>query len=854
MYHPAHVVSIEASIAVKSHPSVKRDLVPAWQVPPRPQTVGLIAAAIKDSRFVCVEGPHGVGKTNHSVAAVESVSARLAVAVVGPTSEASPRKLIDQLRGAHGTDTIIVVDKPDRLDAAVMKLLAEVVLEGDATLVVETTGFADLPDGLRDLARQVRRTTVPVSTLTQSEFHVELVRYLGGPIPTDTSQFFWRATGGNQELAALAVTALRQRGDLALGKYAWAWTGPLEAPLAVKNHVERQMDALTATQQFFVERVALVGSVPQVQASDLIDDDSLEFLGRAGFVTTQVRNDGVAVVQAAAPLFAWVVDRATPPGRRKDVFSAVPVPERHREDAQAIINWTLNAMREGQDLTTDQIELANESAFTTLSFALIERFVDLVVPVNKPADDVIQRAMALSLEDRSTYVLTILQRALAYFFLDMYGRAKSDLKIGRAIVDQNPVELLPMLYQILMLEALVRRVTGDQEGLDAVYRSEIERAQSLGLDQLVVHCELQMLRQYGRDLMSRPPLEESLEVLTKQLDREAHAVALVPPVAFRLAASGRFRDSYDLFNEALARRELRITNLPESDHALTYAALVVKRAQTYLMRGDVEAGLALLKEPIAATIVDPGISQVMTGFGQIALGEWEPALDSLRAALQRFEERDHNRSAKVALAGYVQVLAHLGQAPEALAALKEYREMSFHDNAVIESDLEYRVLAAEYALGLPELVEHLDEFIARCTFAREWFGVLRGAHLGVVATGQPRYLELVVESARYVDDDVAQPFVADAEAVVAGDSASMIGSRAALMELGVWIPAAQAPLVLSKRQREISELVMAGLTNREIAERLHLSVRTVESHVAAVLMKAGASDRRHLARKLASLL
>lgn len=56
---------------------------------------------------------------------------------------------------------------------------------------------------------------------------------------------------------------------------------------------------------------------------------------------------------------------------------------------------------------------------------------------------------------------------------------------------------------------------------------------------------------------------------------------------------------------------------------------------------------------------------------------------------------------------------------------------------------------------------------------------------------------------------------------------------------------------LTVREREVAALAAAGLTNRQIADRLDLSVRTVENHVSNVLRKLGVPARADLARVLA---
>jgi non-specific serine/threonine protein kinase len=52
---------------------------------------------------------------------------------------------------------------------------------------------------------------------------------------------------------------------------------------------------------------------------------------------------------------------------------------------------------------------------------------------------------------------------------------------------------------------------------------------------------------------------------------------------------------------------------------------------------------------------------------------------------------------------------------------------------------------------------------------------------------------------------------------------------------------------LTAREAEVARLVADGLSNRAIGARLHLSVRTVESHVRHVLTKTGLANRTQLA-------
>jgi DNA-binding NarL/FixJ family response regulator len=75
----------------------------------------------------------------------------------------------------------------------------------------------------------------------------------------------------------------------------------------------------------------------------------------------------------------------------------------------------------------------------------------------------------------------------------------------------------------------------------------------------------------------------------------------------------------------------------------------------------------------------------------------------------------------------------------------------------------------------------------------------------------------------------------------------------ALKTRGSTVPAA-APAGVTDREAEVLALVGVGLSNPEIAARLHLGVTTVKTHVASLMAKTGCANRVQLAVYAASEL
>jgi DNA-binding CsgD family transcriptional regulator len=107
------------------------------------------------------------------------------------------------------------------------------------------------------------------------------------------------------------------------------------------------------------------------------------------------------------------------------------------------------------------------------------------------------------------------------------------------------------------------------------------------------------------------------------------------------------------------------------------------------------------------------------------------------------------------------------------------------------------------------------------------------------------------------DEEALAEALAIARRLGAGPLATHVAGR--LRGLGLRVPQPPRettrtnPAGLTARQLEVVALLAEGLTNAEIAERLVVSPRTAEHHVAAVLTKLGATTRREAARRASEL-
>jgi DNA-binding CsgD family transcriptional regulator/energy-coupling factor transporter ATP-binding protein EcfA2 len=168
-------------------------------------------------------------------------------------------------------------------------------------------------------------------------------------------------------------------------------------------------------------------------------------------------------------------------------------------------------------------------------------------------------------------------------------------------------------------------------------------------------------------------------------------------------------------------------------------------------------------------------------------------------------------------------------------------------HAPLQAELSYWLTKAGHAVP-PPASEH--------PYALQAAGRWREAAAAWQAAGCPYEHAAALAESPNPQDRLAA--LAQLDALGAAPLARLV--RAGLRRLGIaHVPRGpvdatrQNPAGLTERQVQVLGLLSQGCTNAEIADRLVISTRTVDSHVAAVLAKLGVATRRAAAARAADL-
>lgn len=428
----------------------------------------------------------------------------------------------------------------------------------------------------------------------------------------------------------------------------------------------------------------------------------------------------------------------------------------------------------------------------------------------------------------------------------------------------------------LYLLGLARSFTGDTAGAVPVLEESLALAESTDdrwsmAGVLSTRGRLAMFR--GDPAVARPSFEAALQVAQKSGDKQNQANALIG-LGWVALAHGDYRPGEEHLSEALEiSRDLadpfglavalsflgdlaRSRGNPAGARLLLEEGLTLGRAvgspiptaNSLASLGRVEQGEgnAVAARPLfdeALSVAGDAGLRVGTAASLDGLGEAARLLGDAKSAFQHFQEalRAAQESGNKAAAAHS--LYQLGR----LARLDGDHERG--------GSLHHEALVAQHELGdVRGVVESLEALAGLAIETGRWSraGRLLGAAQSLRdANG---YARSPLEQRDY-DADVARvrDALSDEETTVAWADGAMLSLDEAVAYASRGRGERQRPPTgwasLTPAERDVVRLVADGLTNAEIGERLFISRRTVQAHLAHVFPKVGVASRRELARE-----
>jgi DNA-binding CsgD family transcriptional regulator len=297
--------------------------------------------------------------------------------------------------------------------------------------------------------------------------------------------------------------------------------------------------------------------------------------------------------------------------------------------------------------------------------------------------------------------------------------------------------------------------------------------------------------------------------------------------------------------EAHARRSLELADLYALAGAvpISMACLIAVLIESGRLR-DGEAALSKLglAEETESPFLHFGFLVGARGHLRVAQGRFDAGLADLRACGARLEAHGIRTPAHVPWRSHMAVaLVALGRREEAIGASDE-------DVAVARVQGAPRALA--HTLRVAGSLRRGDQEIAllreSCSLLEDSPAELERAH-ALVALGaalrRARHRRGAGEPLR-LGLDIAARCKAEPLAQRAREELVATGARPRRGAL-------RGPAALTASERRVADLAAEGSSNREIARRLSVTVRTVELHLTHAYAKLGIASRRELRRALA---
>lgn len=853
-----------------------------WQLLDRPAEYDVVHRALTDgeSGGVVLAGAAGVGKTTLARQVTSALSAPVRWAACTASSQAIPLGTFapwvaasvsrDPLALLHSArenllarpGTVLGVDDAHLLDNLSATLVHQIAVERSAPIVATVRTGEPVPDAVTSLWKDgyLQRLELTPFTKQQSTRLVETV--LGGALEGLSADVMWEATGGNPLFLRNLVEGAVEARTLTAVDDVWQLRGPTAVPSGLAVLLDERLTRAGAPVLDVLGMLAVYEPLEIDILGELVGEAAVHAAESAGLIRV-TRHHGAVDIRFGHALIGEVVRR------------------RIGTTGARIRRGRLVDVLQNRDLSTPahRIRLAQlcVDSDRPIDLALLtDAAKDAIALTNPPLGERLARAACE--RGGGLHAAEILSRSLLW-----QGRPhQADDILARFEPDHlNPLELV----QWGVVRAGLRFWSlGDPvhaHDLIEILRARVEHpALRLTVDAVAAAIEV-----YENHLAAG--IDTAERVLAdpdspgQAVDFAALALGLALPVAGRgaevapIAARTRTRrTSTDGiirvmigYNDVLALTLLGDFDLAEQRAAddrefsttgqfVGWAIARIAAGGVATYRGRFRQAIAAFEQALAA--LNTGTSLPWKLPARLLLARAYAALGQVEHGERVLAEADEHRGPYMALYELQRLIAR------AWLAAAEHNPHAAVELARKAADTAHS--AGQYAMEA-EALHHATRFGDRAHAAR--LAILARRVQGPVVALYARHAAALAQADPGALAAVGREFEAAGFLLSAADAAAQAvpiydragrrrpGATAATHAMaladrcgGATTPALTAaarPLPITEREREIAALIGRGLSNRAIAERLCVSVRTVEGHIYRACIKLDATDRDQLA-------
>lgn len=861
----------------------------SWPLTGRVEEMRVIEAAIADPAVagIVIGGSAGVGKSRIAreallVAASNGCETRWAVST--SSARGIPLGALEPWAPTTGTETLQVVrsvvkaltsapesrpvvigiDDVNLLDDLSTFALHRIVSGRAAKLVCTVRDRDPVAAATRELWAAAPFDRLDLQPLSRDDTAQLLSATLGGRVDSTDATRLWRLTRGNALYLRNIVEQEVTDGRLTQQHGCWRWNGEPALPAGLVDMIESRIGVLPAAVGDVLDSLAVGEPIELAGLTRITDAAAVEEADTRGLISIE-RVAGRSEVRVAHPLYAEVRRNRAAPTRLRRMRGLVATELANCDaagDTRTLVRRATLSI--DSDLPPDPellVKAAQDSVWLA-DLALAGRLADAAIRAGAGLEAYFVRAVALSWLGRTQEADAVLvgcptdgfsaaDRARLAFLRASNVFWLADPALGKKLID-DAARTTPSSARGCIDAFLTQywAVTGKPAAARRIAKT-LTLNQLPGIAAAVTAASTTLAcGDAGRIAEAAVAAGAGYDITERAHDAAHMRFGIADVHVGALLLAGRIAEAHAAAQQLCQRA----ADLPGPSARLQSATVAGRAA---LGAGRLDAACFLLEPAVESlgTSGDRHWEYLARLFHSIALAMCG-STEAAAAALCALEVHPSWRCLDYALAlARAWVAVGRGSLREAIQHSRSAAENAYA-NGQFAAEVMCLQTAAQFgdhscAPRLRELATLVEgpRVVAAARFA------------DALAAGDAAELESVSLEFERMGDRVAAVDVA-AHAVAAyrrqgrrGSAYACAGRAEALAQQcgGLQTPAlvdAIEPLPLTAREREIAMMLADGLANRAIAQRLSLSVRTVEAHIYRAMAKTGAADRVELAALL----